>query len=97
MIQIHYTEVRSPETKFQAWFQVIGDFVLLIFLEAIYAGIFATGFNITISGVVSGVVDENFFGGLIIMTIGIIATTFWPLLCWFFIKNNLSLAWNFKK
>lgn len=93
MFPVPYMEVKPPETRLRAWGRAINSLAQLIFIEALYAGIFAAGFNKTISSVTG----EELFGGLFMAIMGIIATTFWPLMLWPSVEDDLLVAWNFKK
>ncbi len=86
-------EVIPPSTKFKAWCGAINSLAQLIIMEAIYAGIFVSGFNKTISSKTA----EEFFSGLLMALVGLASTTLWPGIIWFFIKDIVYNAWNFKK
>lgn len=90
---VQCVEVKPPKTRSGAWFQAMEGLAQLIIVEAIYALTFTGGFSKTLSSV-NG---EELFSGLLMAIVGILATTFWPLLFWGSVRNDLSTAWSFKK
>lgn len=85
--------VEPPRTKFQAWLSAIWVLIVVLFLEAIYAGIFASGAHQLIQGNIEG---DPFWNAVMMTTVGLLTSFFWPVITWSFgIKLSFDEAWNF--
>jgi len=86
-------EYSPPQTKLGHLRVALTSLFALFLMEAIYAGIFAFGF----AALASGVRGDELFNAILMTVLGLGASTFWPILYWSLMKNDLVSVFNPEK